>query len=142
MVVKDILNKKGRDVITIHEKETLHDVINVLVENKFGSLVVMNDKGKMVGIITERDILIQSYRHFDHLKSMLVKDAMTRNPIIGLETDSVETIMKFMSEKKIRHLPIMRDNSLIGIISMTDIMRNMINESETEIRYLHEYITQ
>ncbi|OQX94789.1 hypothetical protein B6I21_08835 [candidate division KSB1 bacterium 4572_119] len=100
MKVKEILKSKGPEVVTIGEEKSVYDAISTLVKNKIGSLIVLNVEGKIVGIITERDILTESERNDGRLKEIKVKDVMTKDLIIGQAEDDIEYIEAIMTEKR------------------------------------------
>lgn len=140
MKVKEILKSKGPEVVTIGEEKSVYDAISTLVKNKIGSLIVLNVEGKIVGIITERDILTESERNDGRLKEIKVKDVMTKDLIIGQAEDDIEYIEAIMTENRIRHLPILSDKRLVGIISIGDVVKAQIHQSKVEIRLLQDYI--
>ena len=116
MRIKEILEVKGSAVHTIGPRETLADVVKVLVARNCGSLVV-SDEGRMVGIITERDILHASADLSQPLGAVLVQSRMTADVVTGTPEDRVEDVMGLLTEKRIRHLPILQDEKLVGMIS-------------------------
>ena len=140
MKVKDILKNKGPEVITIWEEKTLYDAICTLVENKIGALLVLNQDGKIVGIISERDILRACYEDCDNIRTAKVKDKMTKKVIITEPDDDLAYVEKIMTENRIRHLPVITNKRLVGIISIGDIVKSMRRQSAVENRYLKEYI--
>jgi len=140
MKVKDILKTKGPEVITIWEEKSLQDGIDTMVQNKVGALMVINAGGKLTGIITERDVLRAYHTHPDAAGSLAIKEIMTRNVIIGDAEDSIDYVESVMTENRVRHLPILSDKRLIGIISIGDVVKASSKESKTENRYLKDYI--
>jgi len=140
MKVRDILHTKGAEVITTTPDTTLHDALRTLVESRVGALVVINPTGKVVGIITERDLLRMCAVRNDDIDRLHVADWMTTNLIIGVPTDEVGYIMGIMTNNRIRHLPIMADGRLEGIISIGDVVKAQLEETEFENRYLKDYI--
>lgn len=140
MKVREILKTKGPEVITIGEDKTLTDAIASLVKNKIGSLIVINEEGKIVGIITERDILNETYNKECNLKGISVKNVMTKNLLIGELDDEVECVEATMTENRIRHLPILSQKRLVGIISIGDVVKAQSQQSKVENRYLKDYI--
>jgi CBS domain-containing protein len=139
MQIADILKEKGGRVISIDMGASINEAVDTLNKHNIGSLVVLDDKSEISGIITERDIL----RNFERcLKSGLkVEDIMTRNVIICITSDDVETVMKVMTHNRIRHLPIMKDRKLAGIVSIGDVLKSLHDQQATEIRYLGDYIS-
>lgn len=140
MRVKDILSKKGADVATIGPDDTLHEAIQLLVRRKIGGLVVTASNGSVVGIITERDILRESAERADKLKATLVGDAMTGDVIIGVPDDSIDYVMSVMTKNRIRHLPVLDESGLVGIVSIGDVVNAHLSKTEFENRMLKDYI--
>lgn len=150
MRIRDILLEKGKKVITIDANRNIHDAIGILNEHRIGALIVTGEDEEVVGIITERDIL---RRCGDHCVSMndlitseesafssLVKDAMTRELVIGVPDDDPNYAMGVMTKNRIRHLPILDEGRLAGIISIGDLVNAHIEEKVIKSRTLKDYI--
>jgi CBS domain-containing protein len=140
MKIKDILKTKGPEVLTIGEDKAVFDAIETLVKNKIGSLIVLNGEGKIVGIITERDILNETHTRKCELTGVTVKQVMTKDLIIGEAEDDIESVESTMTKNRIRHLPILSKKRLVGIISIGDVVKAQVEESQVENRYLKDYI--
>jgi len=139
MKIKDILNQP-REVITIGFQEKVGAALNKLMENRISSLPVLDDNGKVMGIISERDILREVHKNKECLDNMFVGDAMTKDILIGLVDDDLDYIMNIMSRNNIRHMPIMSKHSLSGIISIRDVVKGLMHSVTAENRYLKDYI--
>lgn len=141
MNVGTILGHKagGADVITIESDRTLEDAIARLVEHNIGSLVVMEGE-KLAGILTERDILRVSAGGGDKLATTRVVDAMTKELIVGETSDAVDYVMGIMTKNRIRHLPIVENDQVCGMISIGDVVKVQLQQTEYENRHLREYI--
>ncbi len=139
MQLREILKTKGSNVLTIEPKASLADVVQKLVENRCGSLVVC-DGDTMVGIISERDILIAVAEVDEPLEAITVERRMTTDVVTGSPDDTINNIMGLMSGKRIRHLPILDDNKLAGLISIGDIVKAQYNQLTVENHYLKNYI--
>jgi CBS domain-containing protein len=140
MKVRDILKTKGPEVITIHDEKTVFDAMEVLVKNRIGSLLALDGQGAIVGILTERDILYVSYKKHEVLKSTPVKEVMTTDLIIGEPEDELDCVENLMTENRIRHLPILENKRLVGLISIGDVVKHQKKVSEFENRHLKDYI--
>lgn len=140
MKIADILGSKGSEVITIDQGAIIHEAIQKLVEHNIGSLLVVDKAGKPLGIITERDILRESAQRSDTLKKTRVKAIMTTDLIIGVPEDDIEYTMGIMTKNRIRHLPIMNDDEVIGLISIGDVVKAHLAEREYDNRYLKQYM--
>ncbi len=145
MTLSDILNHKGHAVLTIEPTATLAEVVRTLVEHNCGSLIVCATSGdglrsRMVGIITERDILRACASGQASLDHQHVQDVMTANPVTGRPTDSVEDTMGVMTERRIRHLPVLDSGMLSGIISIGDLVKAQHDAMTMENHYLKSYL--
>jgi CBS domain-containing protein len=145
MVLADLLRVKGSDVHRIEPEATLDDVVQALVRHNIGSLVVCPrgescDEQGLLGIITERDILRASASRKGTLDQLLVHDFMTTDVITGTPQDEIEEIMGVMTEHRIRHLPVLEEGRLRGIISIGDVVKAQHQQMALENHYLKTYI--
>ncbi len=136
MKIKDFLKIKGHSVITIRPNETLSSAVEKLVNNDIGALPVCNEKDVLVGIISERDLLNWCFQRSIILGNTEVHDAMTKNVAVGTPEDDLDYVTSVMKQKRIRHLPIVVDQKLEGIISMRDIVGFQLEETKAQIRYV------
>jgi CBS domain-containing protein len=142
MKVKDILHHKGTDVQITHPEATIQDVMEVLLAHRIGSLVVCADRGEIVGIITERDVLRECALRGSQVHATRVREVMTTRLIVGSLDDEVGYVMGIMTHNRIRHLPIIAAQRLAGLISIGDVVKAQLEETEFENRYLRDYINQ
>jgi CBS domain-containing protein len=144
MLLREILQNKGSHVLTIAAHATLDDVVQKLVKNNCGSLVVCEAEGdptRMVGIITERDILRACADRSSSLEQMRVADRMSRNPVTCFPDDSIQDAMGVMTERRIRHLPIVNEaGQLVGMVSIGDLVKHQHDQLTMENHYLKTYI--
>lgn len=142
MTLEEILRSKGTEVYTISPDSTLDDVVAMLVARNCGSLVVCRDDGSMamVGIITERDILRACASNRGALNTMRVVEVMSEQLVTGSVRDEVESVMGVMTRERIRHLPVVEDGRLIGLVSIGDIVKAQHDRLTMENHYLKEYI--
>ena len=140
MKVKSLLAKKPPGVITVTGEETLHDASQLLAEHNIGAVVVVDDAGKPVGILSERDIVRQVGAHGAGAVTLSVKDVMTRDIIIALPDDELAYLVNTMTEKRIRHLPVMQDQTLVGIVTIGDVVKAQRDHYAGEARTLQQYI--
>jgi len=139
MQVKDILKAKGAPV-TIAAGLTIGDAMDLLIENKVGSLVVTETNGKPCGIITERDIFRLMHTHKCDIMKLPLRNNMTTKLVIGLPDDDVDYIMTIMTENRIRHVPIMEGQELKGLVSIGDVVKSQMKATHVENKYLKDYI--
>jgi CBS domain-containing protein len=141
MKVRQILFKKGGEVFTIDEMTTVYDAIALMSEKDIGALVVMC-RGQLCGIISERDYRNKVILKGRKSKETPVREIMTKDVKCVTEDFTMQDCMGIMSDKRIRHLPVLDEkNNLIGIISIGDIVKAIIDEQRNEIQNLREYIT-
>lgn len=140
--VSDLLKSKGSQVWTVYEDKTVVQAIAVLVEHNIGSLIVLDDQHRIAGIITERDVLRKSHSHGLECGEMKVGQAMTGKDdlIIGLPDDTLDYIMQVMTQNRIRHVPIMDGERLLGMISIGDVVKARLDAVQTENHYLREFL--
>jgi CBS domain-containing protein len=139
MKVRDILREKGYEVVTVPPSLSVQEAMRLLVGHNIGSVVVVEEE-KVHGILTERDILRLGATDPDRLRSMQVSDAMTSRVIAGATDDELDQVMAVMTENRIRHLPIVEDGWLEGIISIGDVVNALRQRVESENRHLRDYI--
>lgn len=140
MKVKEILKQKGPEVFTTSEEKTLDEAIKVMVNNKIGSLLVLNEDAKITGIVTERDVLRMTHTNPDNFRTLPVKEMMTKNLLIVEPEDDLEYVEGVMTANRIRHLPVVKDHVLVGIISIGDLVKNQLSQIRHENKYLRDYI--
>ena len=141
MKVSELLKIKGTRVITVGPNDTIYAAIQKLAENNIGALPVCDDKGMILGIISERDLLKECYHRSEAIQRTKVKEVMTKDIVIGLPEDTLDYVVSVMTQKAIRHLPIMSGAKVEGIVSMRDIVEAQLQESMAQVRYLGTYIS-
>lgn len=140
MMLREILQNKSRTVHAIAAQASLADVADKLVEHNVGSLVVCDRDGRLVGIITERDILRACAARHGRLEDKTVEEHMATDLVLGSPQDDVETVMGLMTEHRIRHVPVLDDGRLVGMISIGDIVKSQYQQLTRENHYLMSYI--
>lgn len=135
MKIRDLLKIKGRPVITIRPNETVAAAIQKLAEYDRGSIPVCNEKGELVGIVTERDIVRKCFVPMHTLANIKIEDVMTKGVAIGAPEDDLDYAISVMKQKRIRHLPIIDQQQVVGMISMRDLLDVQLSETKAEIRY-------
>jgi CBS domain-containing protein len=140
MNVEAILRDKGRAVVTIGPGESVAKALAILRDRNIGALVVSGDGATADGIISERDIVHGLADHGSALLSLHVAAAMTKPVITCDPADTVADLMAEMTNRRIRHLPVVRDGRLVGIVSIGDLVKNRLDEIEHEARSLRSFI--
>ena len=141
MHVKSILHSKGRMVATIRPDATISEAIDILKTRRIGVLVVSRDEKHIDGIVSERDIIAglanQGASLFDHLvESIMTSEVRTCTP-----EDTVTEVMELMTDRRIRHVPVLENGLLAGIVSIGDAVKQRLQELESEASHLREYIS-
>lgn len=139
MKVRLILAKKGMNVITITPDKKIRQAVILLTEKNIGALVVVDENQQPVGILSERDIIRHAATN-EEVFSLTVADLMTKQLITGLPNDDAFSIAHTMTEKRFRHMPILEDGKLVGIVSLGDIMKAERNQYRGEIDTLETQI--
>ena len=141
MKVKDILKVKGSKVYTINENSTLMAATAKMFSNKIGSLIVVNDKEEIVGIVAPNDILKAVHEGcVENCSLQRVDQVMTKNLLCASEEDTIDYIQAVMTENRIRHIPILDKTELKGLVSIGDVVNAQIKIHEVENHYLKDYI--
>jgi CBS domain-containing protein len=139
MKLRDIMRSKGEDVVTIQPDAPVHDAMRLLVRHNIGALVVQD--GEIKGIFTERDLLRAGAEDLDRLARDRVRDLMTADVITIHPDADLQEVMRTMTERRIRHLPVVEDGALRGIVSIGDVVNALRRDKEEENQQLHAYIS-
>jgi len=140
MLVRDILLAKGNRVITIDRDATVHEAVAKLVQNNIGSLPVVDQEGRLIGIFAERDVLRIIHNRGDGFGRLRISEVMTLDPVTCNILDNVNDVMGQMSEGRIAKVPVVSDGALVGIISVGDVIKVMYDKVATENYHLLSYI--
>lgn len=144
MILQDILSAKGSAVHTIAPGTKLDEVAHTLVEHRIGSLLVARlgpaGEQELLGIVTERDILYHCAKSNLPLAAVEVTTVMSSPLITAAPTDSIEQIMGLMTDKRIRHLPVIQEGRLIGLVSIGDLVKTQHDRLAMENRFMKDYI--
>lgn len=137
--VSDIIAKKGGDVATVGREDTAIRAVEIMNERRIGAVVVVSD-GKVVGIFTERDLLNRVVAKGVDAATSLVKEVMS-TPVACCQLSTALTeAQSVMTNKRVRHLPVVEGDELVGIVSIGDLMARQVTDQQNTIRYLNEYL--
>lgn len=139
MTVNQILRDKGGHIISIQETDTVLDVSKLLGEKRIGAVLVMNGDS-LCGIISERDIIRGLSIRGGEVLNDTVDSLMTRSVVTCHVSDSVHSLMEMMTERRIRHVPVQEDGKIVGVVSIGDVVKVRISETEHEAEALKQYI--
>lgn len=141
MTVNQIISKKGNLVYSVLPYITVYEAIKVMCEKNIGAILVMQDSS-LKGIISERDYARKVVLRDKTSKDTLVHEIMETDFIAVKPSDSIDYCMELISSKRVRHLPVLEDNILVGIISIGDVVQAIIEVQKDTIEHLNSYITQ
>lgn len=137
--ISDVLRNKGSEVVTVRPDMPVSELLALLVGRNIGAAVVTSGDA-VVGIVSERDVVHCVYGRGGKLLSTPVSDIMTTDVVTCLPDDEVDSLMRVMTERRIRHLPVVVDEELVGIVSIGDMVKARIGELEEERAHLHSYL--
>ncbi len=140
MLVSHILKDKGDMVFTVGPAESVAAGAALLDERRVGAMVVIAEDHSVVGIVSERDIVRVLAQHGAAALELTIADCMSRDVIVAALTDTVDSLLTRMTDRRIRHLPVLRDGRLAGIVSIGDLVKRKIAEAEAEASGLKAYI--
>lgn len=140
MLIDTILKDKGNSVETIPDSATLAEAANVLDQKRIGAIVAVDSAGGIVGVLSERDIVRRFARNGEKTVSLTVSQAMTRGVITATPSEDVDTCLGRMTDRRIRHLPIVLEGKLMGIISIGDLVKYKIDAVLAEAEAMEAYI--
>lgn len=140
MLVRDVLMSKSNRVVTIDDDATVQEAIARLVQNNIGSLPVIDQEGRLVGIFAERDVLRLIHNRGEGFGRIRMSDVMTLDPVTCNIDDDVNDVMGKMSERRIAKVPVVHNGRLVGIISMGDVIKVMYDRVASENQHLLSYI--
>ena len=139
MTVRSILDTKGHQILSVEPEAKLSAAVKILGERKIGAVLVMN-QGRLEGILSERDIVRVLGERGARVLEEPVSAVMTRKVVSCRESDTVAGIMEMMTIGKFRHLPVVEDGKVVGLISIGDIVKRRVQEYEAEQEALRDYI--
>ncbi|NNE23538.1 MAG: CBS domain-containing protein [Rhizobiales bacterium] len=140
MKVEQLLRGKGSKVVTVGTHATIDILARRLRMEKIGAAVVSDDGETVEGIISERDVVNGLAEHGAQLRAMMVSELMTRNVITCKLEDDIGDIMHLMTQKRVRHLPVLEHGKLAGVISIGDVVKNRLEDMQMEANVLRDYI--
>ncbi|HEX8138700.1 MAG TPA: CBS domain-containing protein [Pyrinomonadaceae bacterium] len=140
ITVRDILQGKGRDVLTIAPEATVYEALKIMADKNVGALVVLSG-GSVAGIMSERDYARKVILHGKSSREMQVGEIMTSKVYYVSPGQDIHECMEEMTDKHVRHLPVLEDGRLVGIISIGDVVKAIIADQESTIKLLESYIT-
>lgn len=140
MKVEHILQSKGADVYAVSSATTVKDAIDLLGDKNVGAVVVKDGKGQVAGIFSERDVVRRLKGEGPSVLSRPVSDCMTADPVTCTKETTLDELMAEMTNRRIRHIPVVEKGELVGIVSIGDVVKRKIDDALREAAMLKEYI--
>lgn len=140
MTVRAILKGKGAAVVTAVPGETLHRIAQLIAEYKIGAVLIIDKEGRPVGILSERDIVNALAAFGAAALGLSAAETMTRALVTCKPTDTADEILTVMTHSRVRHLPVMDDGQMIGIISIGDVVKRKLDDAAAEVGLLRDYV--
>jgi CBS domain-containing protein len=140
MRISDLLRRKGHLVVTVKPEQSVTDLLNLLAEHKVGALVVSSDGNAVQGIVSERDVVRRLQERGPELLQAAVQDIMTSQVHVCPPDTSLDDLMRVMTTGRFRHVPVIDNDRLVGIISIGDVVKHRIDELQSERDQLTAYI--
>lgn len=142
MNIANILKRKGSQVFSVNPDDTIHQVAVALAQHRIGAALVSDPRGAMLGIISERDIVRGMAGQGPGTTQLLAKHLMTRNVITVSPEEKVTTALALMTDRRVRHLPVMDGTRVAGMVSIGDLVKARIEQAELEAAELKNYVAQ
>ncbi|MEE8309251.1 MAG: CBS domain-containing protein [Hyphomicrobium sp.] len=139
MNIAQLLKAKGRAVTTARPDVKLLDIVTSLASKRIGAIVIVGEKGELAGIISERDVIQALAKSSEAALKDSVSKHMTREVVTCQESTTIDEMMELMTQGRFRHVPVIEDGALIGIISIGDVVKNHIAEVEMEVTAMRGY---
>lgn len=142
MKITDILKQRGQTLFTVATDSSAFEAVKIMDENKIGAVMVLDKKGNVAGILSERDVLYKCYKSGVALEKQTVNNLMTdvENILIGDMDDTAKELMNVMLYRRIRHIPIIENKQIAAMLSVEDILKMMLDSYENESHMLREHI--
>lgn len=141
MKISDILHHKGADVVTLSPDASIRDLVNLLAQKNIGAVIVSRDGHTIDGIVSERDV-VRHLNEFASLESTSVRAIMTAVVQTTTLNSPVDSLREQMTEARVRHVPVIEDGQLVGIVSIGDVVKSSIGQLEFERDQLSRYVNQ
>jgi CBS domain-containing protein len=141
IAIASLLAKKGGSVVTVEPEQTVRQALGVLAQHNIGALVVVDGEARPIGILSERDVVRAAARD-EAVFGRTVGDLMTRNVIVGVPQDDLESVGRTMTERRIRHLPVVEQGRLVGIISIGDVVKAQRDLYQGEVETMQVELTE
>jgi len=140
MILSAILKSKGGTILSVTPATRITDVVKLLAEKRIGAVIVLDGEGRLEGILSERDIVRTLAAHASATFDMTAEDLMTRSPKVATPDTTVAAAMEMMTDGRFRHLPVVEDGKLVGLVSIGDVVKARLSQQELEVDSLRAYV--
>ena len=140
MTVRAILKNKGAAVVTAVPGETLHRIAQLIAEYRIGAVLILDKEGRPGGIVSERDIVNALSAYGAGALAMTAAETMTRNLVTCRPDNTPDEILAVMTNSRVRHLPVMDDGQMVGIVSIGDVVKRKLDDAAAEVGLLRDYV--
>jgi CBS domain-containing protein len=140
MTVAAILDHKGHEIVSTRPDDTLSAISQLLTQHRIGAVLVRDAAGSVLGILSERDIVRAVAAHGAQALAMTASAVMTRDIVYGCPSDTVDKVLATMTDRRIRHLPVMHEGKLIGFVSIGDVVKRRIQDVQEEADQLRAFV--
>lgn len=140
MLVSDILKDKGSKVTMVAGAQTVREALKTMVDNKIGAVLVLDASEEVSGVFSERDLMRVCHKNETAWGAMLVEQVMTPRVIMCKSEDTVEYVMNLMTQQRIRHVPVVGDGKICGIVTIGDIVKTQLKASQVQVQYLKDFL--
>lgn len=139
MHVQAILGNKGSQIVSIASDATIQEACRLLAEHRIGALLIL-ENGRVAGVFSERDVVRAVAQQGEHALQIPLSEVMSRNVLTCKPEDSVDDVMAVMTARRVRHLPVLDGDNLVGIVSIGDVVKYRLDEAALEVDSLREYV--
>ena len=140
MLVSDILKDKGSKVTMVAGAQTVREALKTMVENKIGAVLVLDASGEVSGVFSERDLMRVCHQNEAGWGSKLVEEVMTPRVIMCQAGDTTDYVMNLMTQQRIRHVPVVGDGKICGIVTIGDLVKAQLKASQVQVQYLKDFL--
>jgi len=141
MTVAAILDDKGHDIVCARPDDPLTSIVEVMVKHRIGAVLVRDAGHAVLGVLSERDIVRALASHGAEALAMTASVVMTRDVIYGAPTDTLDKVLATMTDRRVRHMPVLHEDKLVGLVSIGDVVKRRLEDIEEEAGHLRAFVT-
>jgi CBS domain-containing protein len=141
MRIVDVLKRKGAAVVTLDGSATVRHLVGVLIDHGIGAVVVLSQAGSVAGIVNERDIVRRLHDEPERILEQTIQAVMTADVVVCAPSDLVDGVLQTMTDRRVRHLPVLENGRLVGLVSIGDLVKSRIDDLRHERDQMSAYIS-